>query len=61
MGRLFKNRRTGGEDKENRIRYYTVMSYLTCNEMKHFLISNFCHVMNVAFFLLGDSPHLRSM
>jgi len=61
MGRTFKNRKTRGEDQENRIRYYTVISYLTCNQMKHFLISNFCHAMNVAFFRLGDYPHLRSM
>jgi hypothetical protein len=56
MGKSFKNRKTGGEDKENRIRYYTVMSYLTFNQFKHFLISHFHHIINVVFFLLGDSP-----
>ena len=60
MGKSFKNRKTGGENQQNRIRYDTeisvVMSYLTCNQFKHFLISNFHCVMNVVFLLLGDSP-----
>ena len=55
MGRTtFKNRKTGGEDQENRIRYYTFMSYLTCNQFKHldFKLSSCyeCYILSFGWF-----------